>query len=284
MLCPIHSLEQTVTVVKKVGTRSYIAPEVRLHCPPSWLSASSATTFNMPCFILTFKGPPTRAQRGLRSLFLRCHSWRGQKRPSHKLHAAPFLIAQLRPTTDCPSSQALLGKCLDWETVAPAVQELPKGTLDSEQERLLLGLLQRNPFERPSAAALLRSPFFAGRPRRRECCICFDNFELHEGLECPGVAPHFTCNSCFARHVGAKAEEELRLQERREGKVHCPLCEAAFSDAAVASSVRTQLFSQYVAARTKLAEVQTLPLPHSHTPTLKRHTHVPFTPSDSPTR
>ena len=53
----------------------------------------------------------------------------------------------------------------------------------------------------------------------RECSICMDEVMLLSGYDC---GEHFTCDDCFAMHVGFKFGEELRILEATEGKVYCP--------------------------------------------------------------
>ena len=58
---------------------------------------------------------------------------------------------------------------------------------------------------------------------RRECCICFDAFQLTEGVKCHGSEAHFTCDTCFTAHVKAEADVPLALMKQRGGAhITCP--------------------------------------------------------------
>ena len=150
--------------------------------------------------------------------------------------------------------------------------------LDAEQRSLLARLLAADRSHRPSAAELLLSPFFRGRPRLRRCCICLESFPLGKGLECgrdvvaaPGAGSaadqdagvrerHFTCADCFTQHVSCEASAELGAVRVRGGRVYCPKwscreCVAGpFSDGEIAGVASGDAFGAYVRCRLRLAE------------------------------
>ena len=106
-------------------------------------------------------------------------------------------------------------------------------------------MLHSDPAQRPTAAQLLQHPLFRERPRVRSCCVCLEeDVQLAEGPEC--TQGHFTCGACLGRYARAFAQADIRTLHKAEAKLHCKKlpteCQAAFSDAQVASTVPPDAF------------------------------------------
>ena len=142
---------------------------------------------------------------------------------------------------------------------------------DPDLDDLVAALTSEDPSARPSAAATLNHPYFAGawhweRTERRECCVCLDEFALSEGVSCTnggGGGAHFTCSGCLAGHVDTESTADLQSIAERDGRVFCPWRAAgctscSFSDVDLASHLRSHpaTFQRYIGARQHLLEAQ----------------------------
>jgi hypothetical protein len=78
--------------------------------------------------------------------------------------------------------------------------------VELDKRYLLIGLLRIDPQQRESIEKVFKNPFIRGD---RECLVCFDKFQLHEGVPCPNNDVHFLCSSCFNEHVKSEAAKEL---------------------------------------------------------------------------
>lgn len=101
----------------------------------------------------------------------------------------------------------------------------------------------------------------------QECCVCFDDFYgMRDGVTCDGDNQHFTCTECFKAHVTSSCTDEMRKQEMRAGKVHCPYCvfpptadtcdSAPFSGQLIAGHCDAAGFKLYQEARVRLLEAK----------------------------
>lgn len=107
--------------------------------------------------------------------------------------------------------------------------------------------------------------------RQLTCLVCFDDFPALRGVECNGgeaaageaggadgkTERHFVCEECFAGHVGAAIGADALGVFVRRGGVRCvdPGCGApVFSDAALAKALPEAAFTQYTAAKERVAE------------------------------
>jgi hypothetical protein len=123
--------------------------------------------------------------------------------------------------------------------------------------------------KRSSAADTLQHDYFAPAIRweqgeQRQCCVSAfcggDLMPVAEGLECSGPGDrHFVCRECFDTLVEKAATEDLRLVQKREGRIVCPSCflvgtVTAFPDVDIARFSSSTAFEKYNTARMKLIE------------------------------
>jgi hypothetical protein len=168
-------------------------------------------------------------------------------------YVAPEVLQQgYSPASDMYAVGIILGELLAGQV------------LNADDQRVVRQLQHRDPAQRPSAVALLQSPFF--QPPRGDCCICGESFPLREGSECRADARHFLCSDCFSGHVLHQAGQDLRLLRQRDARLMCALwapkeprppthCAAPpFLDDEVARCANAEAFKVYVDSRTKLAE------------------------------
>jgi tRNA A-37 threonylcarbamoyl transferase component Bud32 len=123
--------------------------------------------------------------------------------------------------------------------------------------------------KRSSAVDTLQHDYFAPAIRweqgeQRQCCVsAYCGGELvavAEGLECSGPGDrHFVCRECFETLVEKAATEDLRLVQKREGRIICPSCflvgsVIAFTDVDIARFSSSTAFEKYNTARMRLIE------------------------------
>ena len=142
--------------------------------------------------------------------------------------------------------------------------------LVAEDSSALVALLCSNkPAERPTASAALRHDFFQPlfqwqRDERRRCCVYAycdrEPVALAGGVECSAPAgAHFVCSLCFDKLVGKAASEDLRIIQKREGRLLCPEClvggvSTPYTDLQVAKYASPASFVQYIKSRMDLVE------------------------------
>mmetsp|Transcript_39773 Transcript_39773/g.78214 ORF Transcript_39773/g.78214 Transcript_39773/m.78214 type:complete len:314 (+) Transcript_39773:1-942(+) len=132
----------------------------------------------------------------------------------------------------------------------------------TQQHAALLKKLLGRLDGRNAAVALLQDPMF--KTPLRTCLVCGEDGSLASGVECDGKEPHFQCNDCFAGYVANESTDELRLLEKRDCKVLCPVhktdpatcASQPFKDDVVARHVTGEVFQTYLKARKQLVEKQ----------------------------
>jgi hypothetical protein len=83
---------------------------------------------------------------------------------------------------------------------------------------------------------------------------------LAGGVECSAPAgAHFVCSLCFDKLVGKAASEDLRIIQKREGRLLCPEClvggvSTPYTDLQVAKYASPASFVQYIKSRMDLVE------------------------------
>jgi hypothetical protein len=142
---------------------------------------------------------------------------------------------------------------------------------DPELHRLLSCVITADADDRPTATQLLGHDFFKpaafirllheheenARARRRNCVVCFDDFDVDGGLECSSMEPHFLCQECLDGHtIYAVSDEMLRVFAARGG-ICCPAVDCIsvpFSHASLASNASEGVYNAYEKARESLKE------------------------------
>ena len=123
--------------------------------------------------------------------------------------------------------------------------------------------------QRPSASKALEHAFFDlvlrwRQEQQRICCVSAycggEPTALEAGLECSSARgePHFVCNECFDMLVTKAADEDLRILQKREGRILCPdpECKAPYIDTEIAQHASVAAFEAYNKSRRMLIEQQ----------------------------
>ena len=183
--------------------------------------------------------------------------------------AAPELLHTGATTASDMYSLGAVLRCL-----GEVLEGLGLVGLEEDGARLADRLCSDEPAPRPRAAAALEDPFFAPvfawqSAAERECCVMSSEqcefgarpCALAQGVECGSAAgeAHFVCDACFVECVRAFLKEDVRVQQLREGRMHCPKfpseCEGcAFADDRVAGHVPSDLFQDYLKVRIRMME------------------------------
>lgn len=112
----------------------------------------------------------------------------------------------------------------------------------------------------------------------RTCIICFCDYRLNEGIECPDQdKKHFLCNDCFSSNVSHQSSIDNRRNfAENQCQIVCPNSSSEcskrkpFADIRVAQNVRDGVFKEYLRAKEKiLAEAERRNL-RSRTPAIRR--------------
>ncbi|CAE7565953.1 PIX13 [Symbiodinium natans] len=92
------------------------------------------------------------------------------------------------------------------------------------------------------------------REQRRQCQVCFEDFDTAEGICCP--ADHFLCADCLAGHTQAEVHDENLERFRRRHGVQCPAlnCGHIYANGPLARHVPEATFALYLQARERLVE------------------------------
>ena len=97
----------------------------------------------------------------------------------------------------------------------------------------------------------------------RTCCICYDELDLSQGVECTAPTAgdaQFTCDACFGEHVTTESEKPLHELDERQARVFCPLtrhgcpCATPYAESTVAVHVTPAVFGMYLAAKERTQE------------------------------
>ncbi|CAE8632833.1 unnamed protein product, partial [Polarella glacialis] len=182
---------------------------------------------------------------------------------------APELAEEQGPSTasDMYSFGATLRATMPRELIAGSGNN--NNTNNTNNNNSYLDLLNKlmdiDPSRRLSASLAAQHAYFEAawqwqRHEARRCVICFDTYELRQGLECAGPdagAGHFMCQGCLGSHVDAEVAKEVRIRAAREGTVCCPVpkCHSiAFLDVDLAKNISAESFARYLQGRRLLLE------------------------------
>jgi len=94
--------------------------------------------------------------------------------------------------------------------------------------------------------------------RLRECQCCMDDLRELDGYVCAGTGAHYVCDECFTLQVTAKAKDDLRELEARDGEICCGFCakddQNPIGADAILRHAGNEAFDKYLAAKNKLLE------------------------------